>query len=225
MAAGTSSTALKVGLDTSTAGVFTGQANLDLASHDSDLADIALATGPVDLEAQVNNYAHGSLDKTGGAGSLFGSGMAWTLDFGTVTQSAGDLLADLGMVNDAVGPADDLSAVLDPSNPALPSFLALDGFDALSDIAAGDADLLSVALDPSALGFFDVFVTLDLSGSNASGYDQDLADEPFLTLELTGNIVAAAPPPTPEPGTLSLFGTVASGLAFVRRRRQKKSRA
>ena len=54
---GGSSNALKVGLNTGTAGMYSGSAALALASHDSQLTDVALNAGPVSLTAQVNNYA------------------------------------------------------------------------------------------------------------------------------------------------------------------------
>ncbi|HLG89932.1 MAG TPA: choice-of-anchor D domain-containing protein [Alphaproteobacteria bacterium] len=225
VAAGGNSNALQIGLNTGTAGVYNGQANLALNSHDADLADVALSTAPVALEAQVNNYAHGTYLGEGGAGTLSGSGSTFKLDFGTVTESPGSLMADLGVENDAIGPADALSAVLDPGNPALPANLTLNGFNTVSDLAAGSIDnLLSVALDTSALGFFDVFVKLDLSGSNASGYDAALAGEPFLTLELTGDIVTSGPPPAPEPGSFALFGSALIGLTVVRWRRKAGGR-
>jgi len=52
-----SSSALQVALGTGTAGIFRGTANLALASHDSQLTDLALATSPLLVSAQVNNYA------------------------------------------------------------------------------------------------------------------------------------------------------------------------
>ena len=79
VAAGQNSNALTVGLNTSIAGVFTGgsagSAVLSLASHDADLADVALTTSPVTLTAQVNNYAGIGLANAT-KGSLTGSGLS-----------------------------------------------------------------------------------------------------------------------------------------------------
>ena len=70
-----SSSALQVDLGTGTAGIFSGTANLALASHDSQLADLSLATSPLSLSAQVNHYAAlAFLKQTGGDGSLTGGG-------------------------------------------------------------------------------------------------------------------------------------------------------
>ena len=49
LAAGASSSALQVALGTGTAGIFSGTADLALASHDSQLTDLALATSPLTL--------------------------------------------------------------------------------------------------------------------------------------------------------------------------------
>src|SRR5581483_10149596 len=66
-----SSTALTVTLDTHTAGIFTGTANLALASHDADLADLALTTSPIALSAQVNNFAQLAFSLQSGQGGIF----------------------------------------------------------------------------------------------------------------------------------------------------------
>ena len=210
--AGTSSNALQVGLDTSHAGFFSGQANFALSSHDDDLSDVALAVGPVSLEAQVNNYANGVFEKTGGDGSLSGLGTSYKLDFGTRSQTLGSLLANIAVMNDVNGPADDLSGTF--IDPTLPSNLTLGSFTSFLDLAAGGTDGLFVSLNENTPGFFDVFVTLDLTGSNSSGFSGAL---PSLTLELTGDIVA--PPTTPEPASLAILGTALAGLGLSRRRR------
>ena len=64
----TDSSSLKVALDTSSAEVFTGQAGLSLASHNADLADLPLATSPIALQAQVNNFADPVFSKIAGRG-------------------------------------------------------------------------------------------------------------------------------------------------------------
>ncbi len=112
VAAGQNSNALTVGLNTNTAGVFTGgsagSAVLSLASHDSDLADKGLTTGPVALTAQVNNYAGIGLANAT-KGSLTGSGLSYTLNLGNITQGSGLLSALVDLLNGVTGPADLLS--------------------------------------------------------------------------------------------------------------------
>jgi len=95
-----SSSALHVDLSTGTAGQFTGTASLALASHDADLADLALTTNPLSLKAQVNLYAALAFLKQGGQGSLTGGGSSFDLDFGSVLQGSSPQQALLAFLND-----------------------------------------------------------------------------------------------------------------------------
>jgi hypothetical protein len=95
-----SSSALQVDLGTGTAGQFAGTANLALASHDADLADLALTTNPLSLKAQVNFYAALAFLKQGGQGSLTGGGISFDLDFGSVLQGSSPQQALLAFLND-----------------------------------------------------------------------------------------------------------------------------
>jgi hypothetical protein len=217
VAAGGNSNALQVGLNTGTAGVFSGNANLALASHDPDLSDVALGTAPVLVQAQVNNFANGVFVPKGGAGALSQSGSNFLLNFGTLAQG-GTLTSNLAVMNSVLGPADDLSGVF--VIPTLPADLTLNGFSSFQNLTAGSQDTgLQVNLDTSFSSFFDVFVTLDLTGSNASGFSGAL---PNITLELKGNIVGQNNN-VPEPLTLSLFGTGIAGLFLVERRRRRRA--
>jgi hypothetical protein len=98
-----SSSALQVNLNTGTAGIFTGTANLALASHDADLADLPLTTGPLSLNAQVNRFAALGFLKEGGDGALSDS---FVLDFGNVLPGSSQE-AMLAMLND-IPPAEQL---------------------------------------------------------------------------------------------------------------------
>ena len=73
-----------------------GTANLALASHDADLADLALSTGPLALNAQVNRFAALAFLKQGGDGALSDS---FVLDFGDLLQGSGTREALLAMMN------------------------------------------------------------------------------------------------------------------------------
>ena len=82
------SSALQTNLSTMTAGIFTGTANLALASHDAQLADLPLSTSPLALQGQVNHYAALAFQQQGGQGGLTGGGNAFNLDFGNVFRAA-----------------------------------------------------------------------------------------------------------------------------------------
>ncbi|MGK2901034.1 MAG: beta strand repeat-containing protein [Burkholderiaceae bacterium] len=213
LAAGSTDTAsLKVGLDTASAGVFTGTAAIDFASHDGDLADAALAPGSVFLSGTVNNFAEVALTKTGGAGTLAKTGNIYTLDFGSLALGDADLLGTLGILNSAFGPADLLGGSFDLGGVG-PAFV-LSGFTSFDGIVAGGAlGGLSISLDSATPGRFEDTIVLHAFGSNASGFEGALAD---TTLVLRGDVFAAA---VPEPGTYVLMVGGLTLLLVVRRRR------
>src|SRR5690606_27167030 len=68
--ASNASGSLSVGLDTSTAGVFSGSAALAFASQNPELADLLLAGDSVLLQAQVNNLANPVFAQLSGRGTL-----------------------------------------------------------------------------------------------------------------------------------------------------------
>ena len=105
LAAGqTSTNGLSVGLNTMTAGTYSGSATFSAASHDGDLSDAALANLAVSLTGQVNNYATDAFSKFGsGSGTLTQSGSTYVLDFGTLTQGSASETTTLLASNSATG--------------------------------------------------------------------------------------------------------------------------
>ena len=175
MAAGGSSNALKLGLNTSTAGNFSGTANLALASHNPDLADVALSTSPISVQAQVLNFAIAAMAKASGAGTFSGGGTAYTLDFGNVLEGSASLDSILEVMNTALGPSDLLGGSFSVVGG---SGFGLNGFNPFNGIAAGGTlSGFDVTFDPFAAGSYSL--TLDFSpyGYNSSGYNAPLADE------------------------------------------------
>ncbi len=224
---GSSGSALRVGLNTSTAGVYTGanagSATLTLASHDSDLADLALTTSPVTLSATVNNYAAVGLASTT-RGSLTGGGSAYTLNLGTLTQGSGLISAALAALNAALAPADALSLGIDSSGYSVESGsgfgLALNAF---ADLAAGDTqgNAFDVSLDTSGTGTFDEVIKFDGYGSNAD-YSDNNANvlDPTLTIEATVTAGGSGPPTgVPEPSSWLVLLSALAGLGSMRRLR------
>jgi PEP-CTERM motif len=208
-----SSSALQVNLATGSAGIFTGTANPALASHDADLADLALSTSPLSLSAQVNRFAALSFLKQGGDGALSDS---FVLDFGRVAQGSGTLEALLAMLNDnpladqaftdllssagAVGSGSGFRFT-GCSVTKLPVGLSLPGCD--------------IFFDTSIAGDFTEVLKFDVESMNAD-FD-GFRDPVFLTLEGSVGPVTAAP----EPGTMTLLGSGLGVLFFVVLRRRR----
>jgi hypothetical protein len=206
-----SSSALQVNLATSTAGIFTGTANLALASHDADLADLPLTTSPLSLNAQVNRFADLSFLKEGGDGALSDS---FVLDFGNVLQGSGIREAMLAMLNN--NPlADQLFTDLLSSIGTVQSG---SGFRftgcSVSKLPGGVSQPgCDIFFDTSSLGDFTEVLNFDVESSNSSGYDQMIGN---VTLTLEGSVSSSIP--TPEPGTMTLLGSGLGMLFFVVRR-------
>jgi hypothetical protein len=152
LANGGSSNALQVGLDTSKAGVFGGSAALSLASHDSDLPDLALTVSPVALTAQVNNYAVAGFGKTSGSGSLGAVGTDYVLDFGAVKKGSAVVMSTVFAGNLASGPSDLLDGSFSIASGG--GDFGLSGFNPFSGLDAGQETApLGVTFDTSSLGF------------------------------------------------------------------------
>jgi hypothetical protein len=213
-AGGTDTSSLSLNLNTSTAGVFSGNANLAFASHNPDMADLTLPGAMVGLNAQVNNFANGAFTKQSGAGTFTRLGSTFTLNFGTVTQGSVNLSSLLSVLNDVVGPADLLNGMF--TLPALQHF-SFTGFDNFADIGAGQAfDGLGVGFDTSTAGVFDDLVQLDLIGHNASGYSGSLGS---IYLDVMGEVTPTAAIPEPQTYAMLFAGLGLLGFAARRRRR------
>src|SRR5262249_783094 len=87
-----------------------------------------------------------------------------------------------------VAPADLLSGSFVPSGS---STFALSGFGAFANLSAGQADAApTVTFQPAATGSFSETITLNSTGSNASGYSAALAPR---TLTVTGIVTPSQP--------------------------------
>ena len=206
---------LRIGLNTAAAGVFAGSATATFASHDGDLADLALGSATVALRGQVNNFAEASLKKSDGAGVLTLAGNTYTLDFGTIALGTGQQLASLAVLNSAIGPADLLSGDFDLGGVG--NGFTLAGFGSFAGLVAGSSfDGLAVLFADDAAGSFEATIVLHGSGSNASGFVGRLDD---TTLVLRGDVGV---PAVPEPGTYMLLFTGLLVVAAVAHRRRQR---
>ena len=214
-AGATSASDLSIGLNTSTAGVFSGNAAVVFTSQNPDLADLALAGGNVVLQGQVNNIAQSTLAKTAGTASLNNLGLNYVLSFGTLQQGSSVASAMLSLTNTATGPADALNGTFDLSALAVGDAFTLSGFAGFSGLQAGSLlSNLMVSFDTGVVGVFDRVLVLNRVSSNGSGPDLGLGS---LSLQLQGQVVAV-----PEPGTWVLMVGGLLLLARVTQRQRKR---
>ncbi len=215
LAPGASSSALQVNLATNTAGIFTGTANLALASHDSQLADLPLSTSPISLNAQVNLFAALGLLQQGGQGSLTGSGTSFDLDFGNVLQGSSQE-AMLAILNDNPRADQAFTDLLSTDGNGSMGPFTLTGCSVTKlsgGVSQGGCDAL---FDTSDLGDFSDVFSFPVESSNSSGFDQVIGN---VTLTIEGNVTSTTP--TPEPGTITLLGSGLGMLFLVVRRRRR----
>ena len=214
----TDATSLTASLGTSNSGVFNSSATATFGSHDGDLADLALGSTEVTLKGQVDNYAQVALAQTGGPVALTQSGNVYTLDFGTLAKGSAGLDDTLAVLNSATGLADLLSGSF-TSAGSVPGF-DLSGFDAFSGLGAGQSkDGLTIDFDTGTAGTFEDTITLQATGSNASGYSGALGE---VTLVLEGQITGSTAA-VPEPGTTALLLAGLGALIGLGRKRSAKA--
>jgi len=202
---------LLVGLNTGTAGVFSGTADVAFASQNPDMADLDLGTQGVAVSAQINHLANADFDQLAGLGILSQTESDYVLDFGTV--SIGSLLSGiLQLDNEISGPADLLSGGFSFTGPV---DFAYSGWNSFAGLAAGEAiDGLMIDFNALTAGqYADEIIFAGLS-SNASG--PDLAQSRRLTI--LANVVDNGGGPVPEPGSLALLLVAAVAGAIARRR-------
>ena len=215
--AAANTTALTVGLNTATAGVYNGTATVALRSQNGDMADLVLTPQNVALNGQVNKYANADFHKLSGAGAITRSGNIFTLDFGTVFQNSGALSTHIDVQNlVGGGPADLLSGSLNVTDGNDFTSLLLGAFGGVG-ADAFSADLLSLTLNSNALtlGLHSDDIELIWNGSNASGYN---GPNSTYTLHVIGNIIARGNN-VPEPGTILLMTIALAGFGAIRRRK------
>ncbi|MDC8772410.1 choice-of-anchor D domain-containing protein [Roseateles albus] len=208
------SSSLMVSVDTSSAGLFTGQAGLALSSRNAEMADLDLGSRDISFVAQINRIAAARFDKLDGGAVLSGSGLQYWLDFGSVKQGGAAATAWLVLSNGVTGTADELAGYFeaDTGQPGVSGF-SWTGLEAFSGLHAGAAlNALQFRFDTSTLGQQEQLIRLRGFSTNVSDPSGlALAD---IELHLTGNVAAV-----PEPSSVMLMLMGLFCLAGTGRRR------
>jgi Ca2+-binding RTX toxin-like protein len=199
VAAGVSSSALSLVLNTSTSGIFNATALLALASHDADQADVPVSAAPIALSGTVYNYATAGVTDTN-TGTLTGSGNIYALNLGTLTQGAALTTAVVSLANFAAGLADTLSGTVAVSGGT--SAFVNSGFGPVGTLAAGQSSgPLDISLRTGTTGVFTETVTFTPVSADPGG-STNLAP---VTIAVTGTV-------SPPAGTVY---TLTSGVDTV----------
>ncbi len=205
---------MTIGIDTSIARSINSTATIQLQSDGTGVNSLGLMPLPtqnIQVVAQVNNFAAADILKLAGDGTFTMTGAnAFTLNLGTVVMGEPSLQAELGVINDAVAPADDLAGSF---ALAAPDF-TLTGFNPFSGLAAGGTQGgLMVELDTDTIGMFSGQITLSPRSTNARPFSMDLAP---ITIQLQGEVV-----PIPEPASIviALLAVAIAGVWMRRRQR------
>lgn len=208
LAAGQTSTSLAVILNTATAGIYSGTANLSFASHDNQLADLGLTGSSLGVQAQVNNYAKLAFLFGSGTGSLSGSGNSYVFSFGDVKQGNGSVSAGLLFLNDNPLAEQGFTDLLSSTGTITSgSGFSLSG-DSVSGLAGGDTQGgFDIGLDTANVGSFN-----ELLSFNVGSIDPDFNGSiGIVTLDLEGTISGGVAS-VPEPGGL---GMCSLGLLLI----------
>ena len=221
LAAGTS-TNVAFTLNTATAGIVGGSGTLGFASHDSELADLALASQNVAFSGTITQLAQAALFKSSGVGTFKGTGTSYTLNLGSLASGSGSYTTDLGVTNTNAGLA--FSELLGGAF----SLSAMTGFGftggSFSGLAGGMSlagDVLNFDTAGLAAGTYSQSITLN-------GFSQFAGLGNYLLGPITVNISAlvtgggggGGTGTVPEPAAWAMmlvgFGAIGSGM---RRRR------
>lgn len=204
---------MKVGVDTTTAGLASGDVVIEFES-DGDgintLGQTPLPDATLTVTAQVNDYADPDIWKKSGDGTLWWSDpLHGTLDLGTAVEGEAACQMQLELGNSELPPPGYQDWLGGSWEVNAPDFSAT-GFTTFSMLQPGDSiDGMWVKLETDVLGTFSGQITLHPQ----SGNDDGSSPLPDIVINLQGKV---REPPIPEPSGVALLGLL--GLALRRRR-------
>jgi hypothetical protein len=206
--------ALQVAL-TAGPGQYAGTVAIAFASHNPDMADLALAGQTVNVTATVTELAKASLIDVNKTGALTGGGNEYTINFGNVWYKAGTATFSLGLKNDilASGYGEKLGGSWTSLSGSNAFSFSAEAFGLIQAGASIQAGILNFTTSGRGLGQY--LASFDFKPK--SHYDGLVdADQQALKINVMANLVAV-----PEPAVwLQMF--VGFGLlGGVIRKRQR----
>lgn len=185
LAAGASGT-VSFTLATATAGTVATTATLGFSSHDADLSDAAVAGGTVTVTGTVDNYATLNVTTAGTSEVVTrAANGSLTIDLGTAQQGAAALAGNFDVVNAGLVLADALGGTIALLGAATAAFTSAHT-GAYSGLGAGGAaTATTIALSTATAGVFTETFVVSGSGSNASGYADQVAQTQTITVRGT----------------------------------------
>jgi hypothetical protein len=190
------------------AGHYSGSTTLGLqteAVNSSGLGSLGIGNQSVNLEVVAYDYATATFSKTGGAGSLSGSGTSYALNFGSGLLLNTDYTATFSLANGLFSSAyqDSLAGTYGILSGAFATTATNFG-----NVAAGGTDTFTVTFRTGTTGTYSSDLTFDGTSKNSQLGDSTLAGG---TINISLNAVAI-----PEPRAALLGGL--GMLALLRRR-------
>jgi hypothetical protein len=196
------------------AGIYSGSTTLGLqteAVNSSGLGNLGISSQSVDIEVVVYDYATATFSKTGGAGSLSGSGTSYALNFGSGLLLDTDYTATFSLANGLFSYVyqDSLAGTYGTLSGAFATTATNFG-----NVASGGTDTFTVTFRTGTTGTTGTYssnLTFDGTSNNSQLGDSTLAGG---TINISLNAVAI-----PEPRAALLGGL---GMPALLRRRNRK---
>ena len=208
--AGSNSSAMSVGIDTTTAGAKSGNVDVNFNSNGtgtSGLATISSGFQNVSVSGDVYNYANVGLQHVSG-GSAWDS-RSLTLDFGTFTQGSGTQTSIFSLANSGLDSS--YTDHLDGNYTFSLGSAFSSNVSNFTNLAGGSSlTNLDFLFDTRVVGNYVGSVFLASNGHNASGYSGALDG---MTINFTGNVSAV---PLPAAVWLFLIGMISVVIVMER---------